>query len=99
MEYHLKFKGAPNPREAKVLYYLLRYADLTTAQGEWLSEAVAANHKGAVPEIVLDKLDWGHKYKLELYAGNKYGLGEPELRTLRRPKGWSCAFIFHQKYS
>jgi hypothetical protein len=44
-------------------------------------------NKGGVHKLLLDKLDWGHKYNLELYAGNTHGLGEPDKRTLKRPKG------------
>ncbi|CAB3990632.1 A disintegrin and metallo ase with thrombospondin motifs adt-1-like isoform X2, partial [Paramuricea clavata] len=83
-KYTLKFKGVKDPPGGKVLYYLLRYTDVTTPQGEWRS--VAVENKGGVHKLLLDKLDWGHKYKLELYAGNTHGLGEPDKRTLKRPK-------------
>jgi hypothetical protein len=90
-KYHLKFKGVKDPpgTVGKVLYYLLRYTDVTTSQGEWRSEVVAVKNNGGVHQMILDKLDWGRKYKLELYAGNRYGLGAPSLRTLETPKGWS----------
>ena len=39
-------------------------------------------NKSGVHKVLLDKLDWGHKYNFELYAGNTHGLGEPDKRTL-----------------
>jgi hypothetical protein len=44
-------------------------------------------NKSGVHKVLLDKLDWGHKYNFELYAGNTHGLGEPDKRTLKRSKG------------
>ena len=71
-----------------MLYYLLRYTDVTTSLGEWRSEAVTVKNKGGIHRVILDKLDWGHRYKIQLYAGNRYGLGEPDQGTVIRPKGW-----------
>ena len=67
------------------MYYLLRYTDVAASQGEWRS--VAVENKSGVHKVLLDKLDWGHKYNFELYAGNTHGLGEPDKRTLKRSKG------------
>jgi hypothetical protein len=87
--YELKFQGVKHPPGIveKVLYYLLRYTDVTTSQGEWRSQAVAVQNDAGVHHVLLDKLDWGHRYKLQLYAANRYGLGEPDRGKVIRPQG------------
>ena len=61
--------------------------DVTSSQNQWRSEAFAVKSTAEIYKVTLDKLDWGHKYRLELFAGNRFGLGEPAKRTLRRPEG------------
>ena len=61
--------------------------DESISDGEWLSESVEADKNSSYHAIVLDKLDWGHSYKLELYAGNRFGLGKPCRRRIRREYG------------
>ena len=59
--------------------------DDSISDGEWLSESVEAKKNSNY--FALDKLDWGHSYKLELYAGNRFGVGKPCRRRIRREYG------------